>query len=625
MSGQLKAKGHVRALRDGPSWVRGCSGDSKRGRRLALTCDLSSEDSTGGLAPANNVSNIDEGRILIIKSMEINGKTYEAGGLNILVGKNNSGKSTLLKELCATSQTTVKNAVGNKWVDGVTITTGQIKTLMDLLFSNPGGLCEVDGMAASDAFLVLKPRMIDIAAQARSNVFHGSHLASIASSPLYCYNEDIEARLSPNAEIESSSEAADYIVKYTVNLAASVRVRSEFCDARLSESFETRVENIELMERSPADQTAKLFCSPTALESLNTVLDKVFGFQVGFDTIRQAQAFLRIMPQGAEQMVFANEIEKSHWWEKNAPKIAEQGDGIKAFLKLLMSIRDDFASVIFIDEPETFLHPPQRRAIGEAIVSAVDCGKQIFVATHDADVVRGMLTGDISPNVLYLNDTNGERTVERIGLSSLVDCGLSKVTAKHGVQMMNEKVINSLFFDKAVLVENENDRLIYEHFCQQRLYAEYQGRCFLGLNGSDAVLNLFDLMVAAGMTVCCVVDIDFLLSDELGSKRVNALDPSLREQHVAFARKMHSLGDYREKKKKMKTQGVVALEGDLFDDAKCLIESYAKYGVHIVPAGELESWFSAPGKNGISLMVSQIQDEMMDFAELTSFMEKVIA
>ena len=132
-------------------------------------------------------------------------------------------------------------------------------------------------------------------------------------------------------------------------------------------------------------------------------------------------------------------------------------------------------------------------------------------------------------------------------------------------------------------------------------------------------------MVDAGMTVCCVVDIDFLLSDELGSKRVNALDPSLREQHVAFARKMHSLGDYREKKKKMKTQGVAALEGGLLDDAKRLIESYAEYGVHIVPAGELESWFSAPGKNGISLMVSQIQDETMDFAELTSFMEKVIA
>lgn len=202
---------------------------------------------------------------------------------------------------------------------------------MDLLFSNPRGLCEVEGMAASDAFLVLKPRMVDITAQARSGVFHGSHLASIASSPLYCCNEDIEARLYPNAEIESSSEAADYIVKYTVNLAASVRVRSEFCDARLSESFETRVENIEFMERSPADQTAKLFCSPTALESLNTVLDKVFGFQVGFDTIRQAQAFLRIMPQGAEQMVFANEIEKSHWDGEECPKIADKEMELKLF------------------------------------------------------------------------------------------------------------------------------------------------------------------------------------------------------------------------------------------------------------------------------------------------------
>ena len=35
---------------------------------------------------------------------------------------------------------------------------------------------------------------------------------------------------------------------------------------------------------------------------------------------------------------------------------------------------------------------------------------------------------------------------------------------------------------------------------------------------------------------------------------------------------------------------------------------YAEYGIHIVPVGELESWFVNLGKNGVSSTVAQIQD-----------------
>lgn len=562
---------------------------------------------------------------MFIKSAEINGKTYTANGLNILVGKNNSGKSTLLRELYATSRTTVKSAAGNKWVNSVVITTVPIRNLMDSVFSHPECLRIVEGMSASDALRYLKPRVVGVSAQSGSSVFHGSHLASIGKSSIYNLNEEIEAKISPDAEIETTSSAPDYIIKHAIDVAASICVRSELCDSRLSESFETRIEDISELERSPSDQTARLFCDSTALEKINSVLCKVFGFDIGFDDIRQAKCPLRIMPLLNESKSQQTEIEKSHWWEKNAPRIAEQGDGIKAFIKLMVSLLDETASLIFIDEPETFLHPPQRRAIGEAIVAAVNCGKQIFVATHDADVVRGMLTGETSPNVLYLNDASDRRTAERISLTSLVDCGTgSKSNAKHGVQMMNERVINSLFYDKTILVESENDRMIYELFCQQRLYAEYQGKCFLGLNGSDTVLNLFDLMSGAGMTVCCVTDVDFLLSLDLGSKEVNTEDPSLRERHVAFARKVHALNDYQELKKMLKTEGIVALKNDLYDSAKELINSYEQHGIFIVPNGELESWFSSPGKNGISSMVSQILDDVNDFSELTSFLKRVI-
>lgn len=47
--------------------------------------------------------------------------------------------------------------------------------------------------------------------------------------------------------------------------------------------------------------------------------------------------------------------------------------------------------VVLIDEPEAFLHPPQAVQIGEMIAELAEPGRQVIVATHNADVLRGML------------------------------------------------------------------------------------------------------------------------------------------------------------------------------------------------------------------------------------------
>lgn len=41
--------------------------------------------------------------------------------------------------------------------------------------------------------------------------------------------------------------------------------------------------------------------------------------------------------------------------------------------------------------------------MGKAVVDAANHGKQVFVATHDADFIRGVLTEECDPCVMYLN------------------------------------------------------------------------------------------------------------------------------------------------------------------------------------------------------------------------------
>jgi hypothetical protein len=48
-----------------------------------------------------------------------------------------------------------------------------------------------------------------------------------------------------------------------------------------------------------------------------------------------------------------------------------------------------------IDEPEAFLHPPQARLIGSSLVQDRRDNRQLFIATHSADILSGVLNTTI--------------------------------------------------------------------------------------------------------------------------------------------------------------------------------------------------------------------------------------
>ena len=68
----------------------------------------------------------------------------------------------------------------------------------------------------------------------------------------------------------------------------------------------------------------------------------------------------------------------------------EQGDGIRSAVAILSSLIANDHSLYLIDEPETFLHPPQARLLGNNIVELSE-DKQCFISTHNIDLIRGIL------------------------------------------------------------------------------------------------------------------------------------------------------------------------------------------------------------------------------------------
>ena len=73
---------------------------------------------------------------------------------------------------------------------------------------------------------------------------------------------------------------------------------------------------------------------------------------------------------------------------------ANQGDGMRSFATVLLhTVAPSTPSMIMLDEPEAFLHPPQAYLLGQVLATERTDRAQLFVATHSVDVIRGLLQG----------------------------------------------------------------------------------------------------------------------------------------------------------------------------------------------------------------------------------------
>ena len=91
-----------------------------------------------------------------------------------------------------------------------------------------------------------------------------------------------------------------------------------------------------------------------------------------------------------------------------------QGDGLRSVLGIITAIIALKKPVILLDEPEAFLHPPQALQLGKIISNLVNESQQIFVATHSADFLRGLLGTTKDSVIIHLNRTHDNVTDAKV-------------------------------------------------------------------------------------------------------------------------------------------------------------------------------------------------------------------
>ena len=58
---------------------------------------------------------------------------------------------------------------------------------------------------------------------------------------------------------------------------------------------------------------------------------------------------------------------------------------------ILLYLMLDYYSIFLIDEPESFLHPPQANIMGRIIGETLSDNQQAFISTHSEEIIKGLL------------------------------------------------------------------------------------------------------------------------------------------------------------------------------------------------------------------------------------------
>ncbi len=128
-----------------------------------------------------------------------------------------------------------------------------------------------------------------------------------------------------------------------------------------------------------------------------------------------------------------------------------QGDGMRSFVGVLLNSFISNHSILFIDEPEAFLHPPQARLLGKMLAKDLPSERQLFLATHSEDFLKGLL--DSNAQNLKIIRIQRENDINKISVLNSID--INKIWSDSLLRHSN--VLGGLFHSKVIICESDSD------------------------------------------------------------------------------------------------------------------------------------------------------------------------
>jgi AAA domain, putative AbiEii toxin, Type IV TA system len=248
------------------------------------------------------------------------------------------------------------------------------------------------------------------------------------------------------------------------------------------------------------------------LGELKRVMKKLFGFDLFLDTVGQ-NFFLRIGEPGVPAYTVDSYDSAYDDAVAALPDVQTQGDGIRAALRLLVDLITSMHSLVLVDEPEAFLHPPQARVIGREIgKQSKGQRSQVILATHDKNILQGVIESGTPVTILHLTRNENDTSADLLPPDKVAELWKDP-------RLRYTNALDGLFHSAVIIAESEQDAHFYQaaidhvrspsDACDEAEMPEHN-LMFLGSNGKTNMPRIVRSLHDLGVKTVSTPDLDIL-------------------------------------------------------------------------------------------------------------------
>ena len=525
----------------------------------------------------------------------------------VIVGGNNSGKSTSLKDIAYCScRDRVKKVISNVQLNLVGDTDDFIEYLRGITLEEESGF-------HTDNYWILKSNLAKI---------WPSNMGELTSEVFFTLLPT-DSRLS-SADTSPAFDAASQPPRTPIQRLFNDDTKEKRVSRLFGQAFGKR-----LVLDVRGCQTISMYVTDDTLSP--------------YDTNRSSTEFTNLL--------------------RTFPKIDDEGDGMRSFAGILLHALAGQKSVTLIDEPEAFLHPPQARLLAKTLVAETPMDKQLVVATHSQDIVNGFLDSDDIGRVKIIR-------LERDGninkASTLDPSAVKELWSDPLLRYSN--ILSGLFHEHVILCEADTDCKFYQTVMDSFFAGRNTRRpdiLFTHCGGKDRMKNVIKALRAVKIPLSVICDIDVLNCEETIKGIVEAkganwdefksdwnvvynaishmrpeiekadIIQKLSEQLANITGDVLTTSDIENLRKiirktspweVIKSGGRSSIPaGDATQRYDILNTKLENIGIFVVPVGELECFDKTVGGHGTRWIADVLQKEMTDtyLVEAKTFVKNI--
>jgi hypothetical protein len=254
-------------------------------------------------------------------------------------------------------------------------------------------------------------------------------------------------------------------------------------------------------------------------EKVSAIFRKAFGTDLVVGRFASNQIPLHF----GDRPALAEDINKNPFANAEAirslPYLHQQGDGIRSFAGVLLASFVGKQSMIFIDEPEAFLHPPQARLLGQTLAKEKPSNRQLFLSTHSGDFLRGLISSNPS-NVRILRIQRG---AEFNTINELSPEDIGKLWSDPLLRHSN--ALDGLFHERVIVCESDSDSRFYNAVMDaisENEDSSIPDAMFTHVGGKHRLHVIVRALIALGVSVHVAADFDVLNDEDVLKKIVES-------------------------------------------------------------------------------------------------------